>query len=300
MRYWVLAFFVTFSGMLCAYDVEVDGIYYGLIGTRKAYVKQPGDWMTQGKAYSGDIVIPEQITYNGRTYTVTSVGEGAFAGCDSLASVQLPSTMRALSACAFLGCTNLRQVSFPATLQAVNACTFMGCTSLQQVALPRHAELVDSFSLYCCASLTSVVLPHSVRTICGGAIEHLPALTDLYCFSSIPPIAEPGAFTLADQQHCTLHVPAEALHLYQTSAHWKEFNCIVVLDDDDYLKQNYRRSDINDDGLVDVEDLLLLRQLIVNLSDNKAVRWAADVNGDGIVNSVDFVKLASELSLSKM
>lgn len=278
-----------------AYDVEVDGIYYGFMGTRKAYVTHHGEWTrgdVQGPTYSGDVVVPEQISYNGRTYTVFSVDENAFAGCENLTSVSLPSTVRAVSSCAFLGCTGLRQVSLPAGLQAIASCAFVGCTSLQQITLPRHAERVDSLTFYCCSSLTSVVLPHRIRIVCQGALEHLPAMTHLYSFASTPPVAEQGAFTLADQEHCTLHVPAEALPLYQKSPFWSDFYQIVALSDEDYLEQNYRRGDINDDGQIDAEDLLLLRRLIVCLPDDASVRWAADINADGNVNAIDFVELS--------
>lgn len=282
-----------------AYDVELDGICYNIIGPRLAYVTHHGEWSTYdgqsaAMSYSGEVVIPEQIVFEGRTYDVISVGENAFAGCESLTSVHLPSSVRSLNACAFLGCTNLQQVSLTSSMRAFRSCAFTGCTSLRQVALPRHAELVDSLVFYCCSSLTSLTLPHGIRVVCQGALEHLPSLTDLYCFASIPPLAEQGAFSLPDQQRCTLHVPAEALRLYQESPLWSDFYRIVPLDDDDYMGQNYQRGDINDDGKVDAEDLELLRRIIVSMPVNSAVRWAADINGDGVVNAIDLVMLASE------
>lgn len=282
-----------------AYHVEKGGIYYNLIGTRRAFVTH-SEWQTDGngpsKPYIGRVVIPSQISHDGRIYTVVSVGQNAFAGCEGLTSVQLPSTVRAVSACAFLGCTSLRQVSMPATILSINPCSFTGCTSLQQISLPRHAEIVDTLTFYCCVSLKSIVLPYSVRMVCQGAMEHLSALTDLYCFSSEPPVAEHGAFTLSDQQHCTLHVPADAVDLYRSSPRWSDFYRIVPLSDADYKKQSYQRGDVNDDGLVDADDLVLLSRLIVRLPDYSGLRWAADINGDGIVNAVDYVSLAKKLS----
>ncbi len=283
---------------IVVHNVEVDGICYGFIGSRRAYVTHHGEWTdggVQGPTYSGDLVIPEQISYNGRTYTVFSVDENAFAGSENLTSVSFPSTVLALSSCAFFGCSSLRQVTLPKGLLSISNCAFVGCASLQQVTLPRHAERVDSFSFYCCSSLTSVVLPHRIHTVCHGALEHLPAMTHLYSFASAPPVAEPRAFTLADQKHCILHVPAESLSLYQASPVWSDFSQIVALSDEDYLGQDYQRGDVNDDGQIDAEDLALLRRLIVRLPDDASVRWAADINADGIVNAVDFVTLAQRL-----
>ena len=282
----ILALYTVFSGMLHAYDVEVDGIYYDIIIQRFAYVTYRDLDVASG-SYSGKVVVPAQINYKGRDYPVLSIGDNAFAGCDELKTVQLPSTMRGISSCAFLGCTNLQQVSLPSTIQSVSSCAFTGCTSLEQVVLPRHMELVDSLTLYCCASLTSVVLPHRM--------EHLPAMTNLYCFASTPPVAEQGAFTLSDQQHCTLHVPNESIQLYRELPVWSNFYRIVALNDENYISQNYQRGDINDDGQIDAEDLALLRRLIVSLPDNASVRWAADINGDGTVNDIDYVTLAKRI-----
>lgn len=295
----VLLFLFLVSGtlhLLYAYDVEKNGICYSFIGTRRAFVTHYG-LDPDSKKYSGRVVVPSQFTHEGITYTVTSVGENAFAGSEGLTSVQLPSTIRALSACSFLGCTSLRQVTLSDNILVFSSCVFTGCTSLQQITLPRHAESIDTLTFYCCASLKSVILPHRVQTVCQGALEHLPALTDLYCFSSIPPTAEPGAFTHSDQQHCTLHVPADAIELYRKSPLWSDFYRIVSLSNADYTGQNYQRGDVNDDGKIDADDLALLPRLIVRLPDNTAVRWAADINADGIVNAVDYVALARKLSV---
>ena len=64
---------VIFSISSSAYDVEVDGIYYNL--NSKDHVAE----VTKGdNRYSGDIVIPESITYNNSKYSVTSIGNYAF------------------------------------------------------------------------------------------------------------------------------------------------------------------------------------------------------------------------------
>lgn len=286
----------AFVGTIGAYDVELDGIYYTIRGKSASVTHCGGFAMPEPNSYSGNVVVPERFSYNGRTYVVGAIGEDAFACCDELISVQLPSTVTAISSCAFLGCPKLQQVTLPSNYLALSSCGFTGCTSLQQVFLPRKAELVDSLALYCCASLNSLILPHRIRTICGGALQHLSAISDLYCYASEPPTAEKGSFTLADQQHCTLHVPKETLHLYQEAPIWREFYEIVPLNDAEYLEQGYRRGDINDDGKVDDEDLALLRLIIVSLPDDSAVRWAADINEDGKINATDYVLFAKRLA----
>ena len=165
---------------ILAYVGEVND-YYNLIGTTMAYVTHGGSFGgIEPNSYSGDVVVPEQISYKGNTYRVYTIGNNAFACCDELTSVRLPSTVHGIGFCAFLGSDKLRQVFLPDDFRVVNSCAFTGCTSLQQFSIPRKAELVDSLTFYCCASLTSMVLPHRIRTICQGALEHLPSIRHLY------------------------------------------------------------------------------------------------------------------------
>ena len=42
---------------------------------------------------SGDLIIPSTISYNGTTYSVTSIGEWAFNRCSSLTSVAIPNSV---------------------------------------------------------------------------------------------------------------------------------------------------------------------------------------------------------------
>ena len=37
--------------------------------------------------YEGDIIIPQSVELNERTYRVTSIGDYAFSGCESLKSI---------------------------------------------------------------------------------------------------------------------------------------------------------------------------------------------------------------------
>ena len=81
-------------------DFMVDGIYYMNWGDGEVYVtteafldneyfpvSQPMSY-----CYSGDVVIPETVEYEGTTYTVTGIFNEAFMGCD-ITSIVLPSSM---------------------------------------------------------------------------------------------------------------------------------------------------------------------------------------------------------------
>ena len=75
---------VLFLGFHSAWaqKVEVDGIYYNLNSEDKtASVTYKGYMPDTYNEYSGAIVIPETVTYNGITYSVTSLGENFFHIC---------------------------------------------------------------------------------------------------------------------------------------------------------------------------------------------------------------------------
>lgn len=83
-----------------AYDFEVDGIYYNINGNKVT--------VTSGSGYSGDITIPEAVTYDGTTYTVTSIGYMAFYNCSGLTSVTIPKSVETIYSNAFVGCNSLQ------------------------------------------------------------------------------------------------------------------------------------------------------------------------------------------------
>ena len=89
------------------YDFEVDGIYYKIMsdGTVEVTYKD-----YSYNSYSGDIVIPSTVTYDGVTYTVTRIGNRAFCTpyvSTGLTSVTIPETVTYIGFQAFAGCTAL-------------------------------------------------------------------------------------------------------------------------------------------------------------------------------------------------
>ena len=72
-----------------AYQAQIDGIYYDFSGDNATvtYKKE----FSQG--YSGEVVIPESVAYDGKTYSVTSIGQRAFYGCTGLTSVTIPNSV---------------------------------------------------------------------------------------------------------------------------------------------------------------------------------------------------------------
>ena len=79
----IMSLFVTM--MAFAYDAKISGIYYNFDETNKTaeVTYHSSDY----NSYSGDIVIPASVSYDGIAYNVTSIGDYAFSWCPSLTSI---------------------------------------------------------------------------------------------------------------------------------------------------------------------------------------------------------------------
>ena len=116
-----------------AYDVEINGIYYNL---KPAKVGTASVTYNSKNNYSGSIVIPETIEYDGNIYTITEIGNMAFMGCRDLISVDLPNTITSIGTDGFENCTNLQSINIPTNLTTIKNDAFQGCTGLKKVVIP--------------------------------------------------------------------------------------------------------------------------------------------------------------------
>ena len=79
---------VALSELVYLYDFIVDGIYYRYRGNDEVWVTTEGleshdydPWPhPHSLCYSGDVVIPESVEYEGKTYRVTGIYHEAFWG----------------------------------------------------------------------------------------------------------------------------------------------------------------------------------------------------------------------------
>ena len=93
------------------YDIALDGIYYTLDDDLKEAIVMYNNNDFQ-PSYSGDVKIPESITYNGVSYDVTTINSSAFYDCVDLTSVFIPSSVRNIESRAFKGCSKLASLIF--------------------------------------------------------------------------------------------------------------------------------------------------------------------------------------------
>ena len=99
-----------------AHDFKVDGIFYNFIDKNAKIVEvtYKGDYYNSySNEYSGSVTIPSSVTYNSTTYSVTSIGGGAFYDCSGLTEVTIPNSVTLIGDVAFYNCTGLTSVTIP-------------------------------------------------------------------------------------------------------------------------------------------------------------------------------------------
>ncbi len=165
--------FLTLAVLLCtlsasAYDFMVDSIAYFKNDDGKSVR------VASGVDYKGDIVIPENMTYDGVTYSVTSIGENAFSGCTGLSSVTIPNTVSFIGGDAFSRCWGLTSVTIPNSVTKIGDRAFFYCTGLTSITIPNSVSEIG-FAAFCgCAGLASVSIPNTVSFIGDVAFEEIP------------------------------------------------------------------------------------------------------------------------------
>ena len=187
-----LLFLLFFASAINIYasDIKVGGIWYDFnSSTKTASVTYRGSAYDRYEGeYSGAVVIPETVTYNGTTYSVTNIGGDAFAGCSSLTSVTIGNSVTSIGEWAFLNCSSLTSVTIPNSVTSIGDNAFRYCSSLTSVTIPNSVTSIGDYAFYECSSLTSVTIPNSVTSIGKWVFADCSSLTSVTIPNSVTSI----------------------------------------------------------------------------------------------------------------
>ena len=135
--FFVTMFTLLISTNMFAFDCEVDGIYYNRLSSDEFEVTY-GD-----NKYTGDVVIPETVTYRDKVFRIVQIGSRAFAGCTSLTSVSIPQSVTSFLQFCFDGCSNLSSITIPQNVTKLGAGSFRGCSKLSSISLPQGITTIE-------------------------------------------------------------------------------------------------------------------------------------------------------------
>lgn len=169
---------IATSQAAIATDFYVDGFGYDIISAADLTCR-----LTDGSNATGDITIPEKVTYKGKELTVTSIGykeykgDILFSGCKSLTSVVLPTSITSIGERAFYGCSNLKSISIPNSVTYIGDYAFYGCQNLDSITIPNSVSRINSGAFYNCSENLRVDIPNSVSYIDKGAFGSIKEMT---------------------------------------------------------------------------------------------------------------------------
>lgn len=147
-------------------------------------------WQTQG--IEGEITIPDDVTYSGKTYDVVEIADYAFNAYDYeydieitalhvgdkvkkigrsccadqvyLTDLTLGAAVETIGASAFSECA-IKAVEIPAGVKKIADNTFYNNMSLRSVILHEGLESIGSYAFYKVNNLTSIDIPSTVTSI---------------------------------------------------------------------------------------------------------------------------------------
>ena len=192
-------------GKMYAYDFSAvcetgQTLYYNITDAENHYVAMvcPGqaDYSNCWSGFTkptGDIVLPENVQYEGNTYAVTSIGDYAFFNCSSLTgSLTIPNSVTIIGEFAFFGCSG-----FTSSLTIGNSVTTIGNNAFNNcsgftgnLTIPNSLTSIGEGAFYGCSGFTgNLILGNSVTTIGIDAFRDCSGFTgDLIIPNSVTTI----------------------------------------------------------------------------------------------------------------
>ena len=123
--------------------------------------------------------IPATVSYDGTTYSVTSIGNSAFWNCSSLTSVTIPNSVTSIGWWAFKNCSSLTSITIPNSVTSIEGGAFAYCSSLTSIIIPNSVTSIGEQAFSNCSSLTSIDIPNSVTSVGCCVFSYCTNLTSV-------------------------------------------------------------------------------------------------------------------------
>ena len=195
----VLAVLIANCISASAIEFTVNGVRYS-VNDDNTTVTVAG--YPSGSKPTGDLTIPESVTYGDISYPVTSINDRAFSYCRGLTSVTIPNSVTSIGDFAFSECSGLTSVTIGNSVTSIGDNAFYECSGLTSIKvesgnsvydsrencnaiietatntlirgckntiIPNSVTSIGDFAFCDCSGLTSITIPNSVTSIGDGA-----------------------------------------------------------------------------------------------------------------------------------
>ena len=200
-----LALLVTTT--LWAYDFQSGDLYYNITSSSAPYTVEVTSKSSSYPYNNGvtftSAAIPETVTYNGTTYSVTSIGSRAFYGCSGLTSITIPNSVTSIEYGAFDYCSALTKTNYTGDIAGWCDIKFGGYRSnpisyshnlyindqeIKDLVIPNTVDSIHNYAFEGCSALTSITIPNSVTSIGDEAFDKCSSLTSITIPESVTSI----------------------------------------------------------------------------------------------------------------
>lgn len=106
----------------------------------------------------GNCAIPATVQHKGVAYKVIAIGDGAFRGCESLTSVNIPNSVTSIGDKTFAFCRSLTSISIPNSVTSIGTESFVACDGLSSIYIPNSVTFIGTAAFAGCNGLTSIIV----------------------------------------------------------------------------------------------------------------------------------------------
>lgn len=117
--------------------------------------------------------------------SITSIGEGAFAGCGELISMDIPQGVTSVGEYAFGDCINLNSINIPETVTKIDRQAFQYCSHLAKIKLPESVTKLSYGLFLNCSNLKDITYSSKLDSIEENVFSYCSSLEKIIIPKSV-------------------------------------------------------------------------------------------------------------------
>lgn len=231
------------------------------------------DMVVDGTKCTGDVVIPDGIA---------AIGGDAFKNSE-ITSITFPDSVQRFGSYCFYGCKNLTEFTIPDGVTEIAPGMFSGCKALEKVDIPESVTAIRRGAFNFCNGLKEFTFPKNVEAV-EMAFEYCTLLKKVTFENPECLILGDSENFLLMPQNTTVCGYAESTAYYYAYSTMRSFEYITV------------PGDVNADAKVNIADAVCIQQWLLGDGSVKLRNWkAADLVDDGVLDIFDLIAMRQAL-----
>ena len=109
--------------------------------------------------------VGNNITINGKSFKITTIGQNAFNGFAKLKTVTFGKNINHIGDKAFYKCTALTKITIPSKVTMIDKQAFSDCKKLKTISIGKNVTVIGDRAFYKCTAITKIAIPAKVSKI---------------------------------------------------------------------------------------------------------------------------------------